>query len=84
MNETTLSKIQELFNGIVELLSKASGVGFWIFMAGFTILLVVLIALAIRFIISLIKIIPNLTVGQFIKLIVALGIVLIMVGIFLP
>lgn len=84
MNGTTLSRIQELFSGMVELLSKTNGVGFWVFMAGFIILLIVIAAIVIKLLVSLIKLIPSLTVGQFIKLLIAFALVLIVVGIFLP
>lgn len=84
MSEATISKVQELFANIAALFSRIGGVGFWLFMAGFVLILIMLAALVLKLLIAIAKAIPNLTVGQFIKLMLALALVLIIVGLFIP
>jgi hypothetical protein len=64
--------------------SSISGVGFWVFLVGFTLILLVVAALFIKLLITLVKLIPNMTVGQFLKFIVVMGVVLVVMGLFIP
>ena len=79
----TLAKISEFMGQLGGLLSKMSGIGFWLFLAGFTLLAILGIIALSKLLVNLAKIIPNLTLGQFIKFIVAVALVLIVVGIFI-
>ncbi|MEM4481833.1 MAG: hypothetical protein QXK88_05550 [Desulfurococcaceae archaeon] len=84
MNQDTISKISQFLSGFSELLFKVNGIGFWLFVGGFVLLMILIGALALKVILSLVKAIPNLTIGQFIKLILVLSVVLIISGLFMP
>jgi hypothetical protein len=84
MNETTISRIQELFSALAEFFSKLSGIGLWFFMVGFFLLLLLAGIILLKALIAVLKIIPNLTVGQFIKLLLVVALVLMIAGLFIP
>jgi hypothetical protein len=84
VSETTVNTIVAFLERLVSVFSSVSGVGFWVFLVGFTLILLVVAALFIKLLITLVKLIPNMTVGQFLKLIVVMGIVLIVAGFFIP
>lgn len=84
MSEATLSKVSEFLSQLGVLLSKASGLGFWLFILGFALLALLAMVLVVKLIISLIRILPNLTVGQFVKFVLVLGALLMVLGLFMP
>lgn len=84
MSEATLSRVQEMLLRIAEFFSRLSGIGYWLFLAGFTLLLILIGVLVIKVLVYALKIIPNLTIGQFIKLLLVIAVVLIVVGLFIP
>ncbi|MEM4718227.1 MAG: hypothetical protein QXE81_05660 [Desulfurococcaceae archaeon] len=84
MGSETLAKIGEFMNGLIRLLTGLSGIGFWLFVAGFILLIFLGLVVLGRLFYAVIRTIPNMTVGQFVKFIVVLAVVLIVVGIFLP
>lgn len=79
-----LDKISNVLNGFFTVLSGINGVGVWLFLTGFTILMIIGLSIAITILIRAVKEIPNLTVSQFIKLTVITAIVLMIIGIFIP
>ncbi|MEL9909241.1 MAG: hypothetical protein QXP97_04375 [Desulfurococcus sp.] len=79
-----LDKISSVLNGFFTVLSGINGVGVWLFLTGFTILMIIGLSIAITILIRAVKEIPNLTVSQFIKLTVVTAIVLMIIGIFIP
>jgi len=84
VSETTISTVVAFLEKLAGVFSSVSGVGFWVFLAGFTLILLVGTALFIKLLITLVKLIPNMTVGQFLKFIVIMGVVLVVVGLFIP
>ncbi|MEM4881839.1 MAG: hypothetical protein QXP89_06970 [Desulfurococcaceae archaeon] len=84
VNEMTLSRISDFVSQLGALLSKVSGIGFWLFMLGIALLAVLLFAVVIKLLIHLVKILPNLTIGQFIKFVLVLAVILIVAGLFVP
>lgn len=84
MGSETLAKIGELMNGLVNLLSGLSGIGFWLFVAGFILLIFLGLVVLGRLFYLVIRAIPNMTVNQFVKFVVVLAVVLMIAGIFLP
>jgi hypothetical protein len=80
---TTLSKISEFISSIVSSLSSAHGIGYWLFVAGFVILILMATVILLKLFIMAVKAIPNMTIRQFIKFMVALALVLMIAGIFL-
>lgn len=84
VSEMTLSKISDFVSQLSALLSRVSGVGFWLFMLGIALLAILLFAIVIKLLIHLVKILPNLTIGQFIKFVLVLAVILIVVGLFVP
>ncbi|ACL11767.1 hypothetical protein [Desulfurococcus amylolyticus] len=79
-----IDKISNVLNGFFTVLSGINGVGVWLFLIGFTILMIIGLSIAITILIRAVKEIPNLTVSQFIKLTVITAIVLMIIGIFIP
>jgi hypothetical protein len=79
----TIERISEFMAKLGESLAGIQGVGYWLFLAGFTILVLVVAVLFLRILIVAIREIPNMTVKQFIKFMLALSIVLMAVAIFL-
>lgn len=79
-----LDKISSVLKGFFTVLSGINGVGVWLFLTGFTILMIIGLSIAITILIRAVKEIPNLTVSQFIKLTVITAIVLMIIGIFIP
>ncbi|AFL65977.1 hypothetical protein [Desulfurococcus amylolyticus] len=79
-----IDKISNVLNGFFTVLSGINGVGVWLFLTGFTILMIIGLSIAITVLIRAVKEIPNLTVSQFIKLTVITAIVLMIIGIFIP
>jgi len=69
---------------LVNAFSSVSGVGFWLFIVGFVILLLIGVAFLARILVNLIRLIPNMTINQFLRFILVIGIVLIIVGLFVP
>lgn len=84
MNQATLAKISEFLSSFAELLFKMSGLGFWLFVGGFILLLVLFAVLVAKSVLIIVRAIPNLTISQFIKLIVVLALVLIVTGLLVP
>ncbi len=84
MSKTTISTIVAFLEKLAGVFSSISGVGFWVFLVGFTLILLVVAALFIKLLITLVKLIPNMTVGQFLKFIVVMGVVLVVMGLFIP
>ncbi|MEM0003999.1 MAG: hypothetical protein QXE10_02140 [Desulfurococcaceae archaeon] len=84
MNASTISKVGEFMSKFIELLSGFSGIGFWLFVVGFALLLLLVIVVVVKLLVVALKAIPNMTISQFIKFILALSIALIIVGIFMP
>jgi vacuolar-type H+-ATPase subunit I/STV1 len=78
------SAVIELLGKLGGVLSSISGVGFWLFLVGFTLILVLAMAFLVRLLINLVKLIPNMTVNQLIKFVLVTGIVLMIVGLFVP
>jgi len=65
-------------------LSSVSGVGFWLFLVGFMLILLIAAAFLVRLLVNLVRLIPNMTVNQFLRFVLAVGIVLMIAGLFLP
>jgi len=84
VSKTTISTIVAFLEKLAGVFSSISGVGFWVFLVGFTLILLVVAALFIKLLITLVKLIPNMTVGQFLKFIVVMGVVLVVMGLFIP
>ena len=84
MSKTTINTIVAFLEKLAGVFSSISGVGFWVFLVGFTLILLVVAALFIKLLITLVKLIPNMTVGQFLKFIVVMGVVLVVMGLFIP
>ncbi len=83
MNTPTISKISEFIARIGESLASMQGIGYWLFLAGFIILVVMATVLFIRILIVAIREIPNMTVKQFIKFMLALALILMITGLFI-
>lgn len=83
MNTPTISKISEFIAKLGENLASMQGIGYWLFLAGFTILVVMATVLFIRILIVAIREIPNMTVKQFIKFMLALALILMITGLFI-
>jgi hypothetical protein len=64
--------------------SNVSGIGFWLFLVGFTLIILIAVAFLVKILINLIKLIPNMTISQFLRFILAVGIVLVIAGLFIP
>ena len=84
MSKTTINTIVAFLEKLAGVFSSISGVGFWVFLVGFTLILLVVAALFIKLLITLVKLIPNMTVGQFLKFIVIMGVILVVMGLFIP
>ncbi|ADV65343.1 hypothetical protein [Desulfurococcus mucosus] len=79
-----VEKIGAAVNALVSALGKVSGVGTWLFLAGFVILLVIGFSMALTLLIRALKELPNLTVSQFLKLTVITAIALMIIGLVIP
>jgi len=79
-----LEKLSAILSGLSSIAVNVSGVGVWLFIAGFIILAVIMFSLALIILVRAIKTLPNLTVSQFLKLMIATAIVLMIAGIVLP
>lgn len=79
-----VDKISPVIEALASAFSKVSGIGVWMFLAGFTILLVIGFSLALVVFIRALKELPNLTVSQFLKLTVALAVILMIAGLIIP
>jgi len=84
VSKTTINTIVAFLEKLAGVFSSISGVGFWVFLVGFTLILLVVAALFIKLLITLVKLIPNMTVGQFLKFIVIMGVILVVMGLFIP
>ncbi len=84
MSTATIAKVQEVLAKFMELLSGMSGIGIWLFIVGFVLIIILVAALVLKAIVALVRIIPNLTVGQFVKLIIVLALVLMIAGLLIP
>ncbi|MEM0099777.1 MAG: hypothetical protein QXS24_02405 [Desulfurococcaceae archaeon] len=84
MAASTISKVGEFMGKFIELLSGFSGIGFWLFVVGFTLLLILVTVIFIKFLVVVLKAIPNMTISQFVKFILALALALMIIGIFMP
>ncbi|MCC6041009.1 MAG: hypothetical protein LM557_02405 [Desulfurococcaceae archaeon] len=69
---------------LASVFSSVSGIGFWLFLVGFTLILLIAAAFLVRVLVNLIKLIPNMTTSQFLRFILAAGIILVVVGLFIP
>lgn len=78
-----VEKVGWLLELVNKFLASTAGIGTYLFIAGLTILFVIGFALSIAFLIKVIKEIPNMTVSQFIKTLIVLGIVFVIVGAFI-
>jgi len=79
-----LEKLSAILSGLSSIAVNVSGVGVWLFIAGFIILAVIMFSLALIILVRAIKTLPNLTVSQFLKLMIATAIVLMIAGVVLP
>lgn len=84
MNEVALSRVLEFLNQLGAILSKTSGVGLWLFVTGLTLLAILVMAVVVKLLVNLVKVLPNLTVGQFVKFVLALGVILVVLGLIVP
>jgi uncharacterized membrane protein len=80
MNGETLARISQVLESIIAALSRLKGAGYWLFIAGLAILGIVGLILLAKLIVMVIRIIPNLTVGQFVKLLIITAVILIIAG----
>jgi len=79
-----LEKLSTILSGLSNIAVNVSGIGVWLFIAGFVILAVIMFSLALIILVRAIKTLPNLTVSQFLKLMIATAIVLMIAGVVLP
>jgi len=79
-----LEKLSAILSGLSNIVINVSGIGVWLFIAGFIILAVIMFSLALIILVRAIKTLPNLTVSQFLKLMIATAIVLMIAGIIVP
>ncbi|MCC6041713.1 MAG: hypothetical protein LM554_00990 [Desulfurococcaceae archaeon] len=80
MNGETLARISQVLEPIIAALSRLKGAGYWLFIAGLAILGIVGLILLVKLIVVVIRIIPNLTVSQFVKLLIITAVILIIAG----
>jgi uncharacterized membrane protein len=83
MNSETLAKISQILEPLVTALSRLKGAGYWLFIAGLAILGIVGLILLAKLIVVAIRVIPNLTVSQFVKLLIITAVILIIAGLFI-
>jgi len=79
-----LEKLSAILSGLSNIAINVSGIGIWLFIAGFVILAVIMLSLALVILVRAIKILPTLTVSQFLKLMIVTAIVLMIAGIIVP
>jgi len=79
-----LEKLSAILSGLSNIAVNVSGIGVWLFIAGFIILAVIMFSLALIILVRVIKTLPNLTVSQFLKLMIVTAIVLMIAGVVLP
>jgi len=79
-----LEKLSAILSGLSNIVINVSGIGVWLFIAGFIIPAVIMFSLALIILVRAIKTLPNLTVSQFLKLMIATAIVLMIAGIIVP
>jgi len=79
-----LEKLSAILSGLSNIAINVSGIGVWLFIAGFIILAVIMFSLALIILVRTIKTLPNLTVSQFLKLMIVTAIVLMIAGIIIP
>jgi len=79
-----LEKLSAILSGLSNIAINVSGIGVWLFIAGFIILAVIMFSLALIILVRAIKTLPNLTVSQFLRLMIATAIVLMIAGIIIP
>jgi len=79
-----LEKLSAILSGLSSITVNVSGIGVWLFIAGFIILAVIMFSLALIILVRAIKALPNLTVSQFLKLMIVTAIVLMIAGVVLP
>lgn len=84
MNETAINRIIEFMTRLGNVFVRLNGIGFWLFITGFTILMIIVIAIIVKLFINLVRLIPNLTISQFIKLLLVLAVVLMIMGFIAP
>jgi len=69
---------------ISNIASSLTGLGSMLVFAGFTILVIIGVAYGIYYLIKALKMLPNLTVKEFVKYTVIFAVALVIVGILLP
>ncbi len=79
-----LESLINAINTIGSVLSGAKGIGTTLVLAGLIILLMLGIGFALWFVVNVIKQLPKMTLGQFLKFILVFAVVLIIAGIILP
>ena len=78
-----VEKVGWLLELVNKFIASTTGIGTYLFIAGLAILFIIGFALSIAFLIKVIKEIPNMTVSQFLKTLIVLGIVFVIVGAFI-
>lgn len=78
-----LEKIGWLIDGLATALSGVKGLGPVFFAIGFIILMLIGVTFALAFLIRVIKELPNMTVGQFLKALIIMSFALMFLGIIL-
>lgn len=85
MNQAALSRVLEFLNQLVgTIVSGTSGIGLWLFITGLALLAILVLAIVIKLLVNLVKILPNLTIGQFVKFVLVFGIILVVLGLIVP
>lgn len=78
-----LEKISWLIEGLATALSGVKGLGPLFFAIGFIVLIIIGVAFALAFLVRVIKELPNMTVGQFLKALIIMSFVLMLLGVLL-
>ncbi|MEM1628414.1 MAG: hypothetical protein QXP02_01645 [Desulfurococcaceae archaeon] len=79
-----LEAASKVIDVLLSAFKGVSGIGTIVFMIGFFIALILLLGIALTLLIRALKLLPSLTVGQFLKLIAIIGIGLMVLGLILP